>query len=81
MSLADEVRQHEHDTGSPEVQIALITEDIETVVAHLKKNKKDDSARRGLLKMVGKRRRLLGYLERTNYVRYQAILDVIGLKR
>jgi len=71
---------HEGDTGSPEVQIALITERINQLVEHLKKNKKDQSSRRGLLVLVGQRRRLLSYLERTNAKRYETLIGSLGLK-
>lgn len=70
-----EYRQHESDTGSPEVQVALITERINQLVGHLKTHKKDHSSRRGLLILVGQRKRLLDYLERTAPKRYEALVD------
>lgn len=72
---------HKTDTGSPEVQIALLTENIEKILSHLKKHSKDTHSRRGLLKMVIKRRRLLKYLEKEDSKRYKSILKKIGLKK
>ncbi|HOC91908.1 MAG TPA: 30S ribosomal protein S15 [bacterium] len=74
-------RSHESDTGSPEVQIALLSERITLLTEHLKKNKKDHSSRRGLLKMVGKRRRLLNYLARVDARRYEKIIKELGLRK
>ena len=74
-------RMSETDTGSPEVQIALLTERINHLNEHLKVNKKDHHSRRGLLKMVGKRRSLLNYLERTDIERYRAIVDKLGMRK
>lgn len=74
-------RTHENDTGSPEVQIALLTERINELTEHLKSHKKDFSSRRGLLKMVGKRNSLLKYLTRTDRERYQAIISKLGLRK
>ena len=74
-------RTHANDTGSPEVQIALLTERINHLNEHLKVNKKDHHSRRGLLKMVGKRRSLLNYLERIDIERYRAILEKLGLRK
>ncbi len=74
-------RMSETDTGSPEVQIALLTERINHLNEHMKVNKKDHHSRRGLLKMVGKRRSLLNYLERVDIERYRAILDKLGLRK
>ena len=71
----------ETDTGSPEVQIALLTERINHLNEHLKVNKKDHHSRRGLLKMVGKRRSLLNYLERTDIERYRAIVEKLGMRK
>ena len=71
----------ETDTGSPEVQIALLTERINHLNEHLKVNKKDHHSRRGLLKMVGKRRSLLNYLERTDIERYRAIGEKLGMRK
>ncbi|MBU1015159.1 30S ribosomal protein S15 [Patescibacteria group bacterium] len=74
-------KTHEGDTGSPEVQIALLTEEIGRLLTHLKKNAKDFHSKRGLLKMVAKRRSLLAYLKRENEARYNAFTKKIGLKR
>lgn len=69
------------DTGSPEVQIALLTERITELTEHLKNNKKDHHSRRGLLKMVGQRRGLLEYLRRTNVLGYRELIDRLGLRK
>ncbi len=74
-------RMSENDTGSPEVQVALLTERINHLNEHLKINKKDHHSRRGLLKMVGKRRSLLNYLERTDIQRYRAIIEKLGMRK
>ena len=74
-------KRHEVDTGSPEVQIALLTERITNLTEHLKTHKKDHHSRRGLLVMVGRRRRLLDYLKATSVERYQAIVAALGLRR
>lgn len=71
----------EKDTGSPEVQVALFTKRIQNLIEHLKKNKKDIHSRRGLLQMIGKRRRMLEYLKRKDETRYKKIIDAVGLKR
>ena len=72
---------HEGDTGSPEVQIALLTARISYLTEHLKEYKKDHHSRRGLLKMVGHRRRLIGYLYKVDIERYRAIVAKIGLRK
>jgi small subunit ribosomal protein S15 len=72
---------HEGDTGSPEVQIALLTERINHLNEHLQTNKKDHHSRRGLLKMVGKRRGLLNYLKTKDIERYRAIIEKLGLRK
>lgn len=69
------------DTGSPEVQVALLTERINVLTEHLKDNKKDHHSRRGLLKMVGKRRGLLDYLKRTDLEGYRALIAKLGLRK
>jgi small subunit ribosomal protein S15 len=69
------------DTGSPEVQIALLTERIRELTEHLKSNKKDHHSRRGLLKMVGQRRGLLEYLKKTNIEGYRALIERLGLRK
>ena len=71
----------EGDTGSPEVQIAILTARINTLTEHLKVNKKDHHSRRGLLKMVGHRRNLLGYLQKKDINRYRAIIEKLGLRK
>ncbi|NCB30935.1 MAG: 30S ribosomal protein S15, partial [Clostridia bacterium] len=73
--------RHEGDTGSPEVQIALLTERINHLNEHLKINKKDHHSRRGLLKMVGQRRGLLNYLKDKDIERYRAIIASLGLRK
>ena len=73
--------QSDKDTGSPEVQIAILTERIKVLSEHLKTHKKDNHSRRGLLQMVGKRRRLLDYLKRTDEDSYKKILKALGLKK
>jgi small subunit ribosomal protein S15 len=73
--------RHAGDTGSPEVQIALLTERIAQLAEHLKAHPKDFHSRRGLLKMVGQRRRLLAYLERTDIAAYRRLVDDLGLRR
>ena len=72
---------HDGDTGSPEVQIALLTERIKALTAHLKKNDKDSIARRGLLIQVGKRKSLLAYLERTDREAYARLIAKLGLRK
>ena len=72
---------HEGDTGSPEVQIAILTSRINTLTEHLKANKKDHHSRRGMLKMVGHRRNLLNYLQKKDINRYRAIIEKLGLRK
>ncbi|MBQ7948335.1 MAG: 30S ribosomal protein S15 [Clostridia bacterium] len=72
---------HEGDTGSPEVQIALLTYRINHLNEHLKEHKQDNHSRRGLLKMVGKRRGLLDYLKAKDIERYRAIIEALGLRK
>ncbi len=74
-------RTHEKDTGSPEVQIALLTDRINHLTEHLKTHKKDHHSRRGLLKLVGQRRRLLDYLKNKDVERYRAIIDKLGIRK
>jgi small subunit ribosomal protein S15 len=76
-----EFGENEKDTGKPEVQIALLTNRITELTEHLKINKKDHHSRRGLLKLVGQRRRLLRYLKRTDLERYRAVLAQLGLRK
>ena len=79
--IIDLHKRHEGDTGSPEVQIALLTERINDLTEHLKLHKKDHHSQRGLLKMVGRRRGLLNYLRNNSPERYQAILSKLGLRK
>ncbi len=79
--IIEEHKTHEGDTGSPEVQIALLTHRINFLTDHLRTHKKDHHSRRGLLKMVGRRRRLLRYLESKDVGRYRAVLQKLGLRR
>ena len=74
-------QQHKADTGSPEVQVALLSERISHLTEHLKNNHKDHHSRRGLLKMVGQRRALLDYLKRKDLERYKKLIDTLGLRR
>lgn len=79
--LIEEHRVHETDTGSPEVQIAVLTEEINTLNEHLRTHKKDHHSRRGLLKMVGRRKHLLTYLRNRDVVRYRDLIAKLGLRR
>lgn len=74
-------RRHDLDTGSPEVQVALLTKRIEYLTEHFKAHAKDHHSRRGLLMMVGQRRRLLEYLRRTDVGRYRTLIERLGLRR
>lgn len=80
-ALIEQYKIHEGDTGSPEVQIAILTHRINTLNEHLKNNQKDHHSRRGLLKMVGHRRNLLGYLQKKDIERYRAIIEKLGLRK
>ncbi len=80
-SLIEQYRLHEADTGSPEVQIAILTERINYLTGHLKEHKKDHHSRRGLLKMVGQRRNLLNYLRNNDIERYRTILEKLNLRK
>ena len=80
-AIINEYALHEGDTGSPEVQIALLTKRINDLTEHLKEHKKDHHSRRGLLKMVGHRRNLLGYLQKTDIERYRAIIEKLNLRK
>jgi small subunit ribosomal protein S15 len=79
--LIDKFKLHETDTGSPEVQVGLLTYRISSLTEHLKIHKKDHHSRRGLLMLVGRRRRLLNYVKHKDVNRYRAIIDTLGLKR
>ena len=80
INLANEYGKHEGDTGSAEVQIAMLTKRIKDLTEHLRANKKDEASRRGLFKMVGRRRRLMSYLRRTNYASYVELNEKLGLR-
>jgi small subunit ribosomal protein S15 len=79
--LIEEYHRHEKDTGSADVQIAILTSRISQLTEHLRANKHDESCRRGLLKMVGQRRKLLTYLRRSGYQRYLAVTERLSLRR
>lgn len=79
--IIQQYRTHESDTGSPEVQIAVLTEQINTLNEHLRTHKKDHHSRRGLLKMVGRRRNLLSYLRNKDVARYRELIQKLGLRR
>ncbi|ETT85904.1 30S ribosomal protein S15 [Viridibacillus sp. FSL R5-0477] len=79
--IISEFRVHESDTGSPEVQIAILTEEINNLNEHLRTHKKDHHSRRGLFKMVGRRRNLLKYLRENDVPRYREIITKLGLRR
>lgn len=74
-------RTHATDTGSPEVQVAILTKRINDLTEHLKTHKKDHHSRRGLLKMVGKRRNLLAYLKTKDIERYRTVIDKLGIRK
>ena len=80
-AVVDEYATHEGDTGSPEVQIALLTERIKSLTEQLRSFPKDNHSRRGLLKLVGQRRRLLAYLVRNDVDRYRTVIGSLGLRR
>lgn len=80
-AIIDANRTHENDTGSPEVQIAILTARINTLTEHLKVHPKDNHSRRGLFKMIGKRRNLLDYLARKDIERYRAIIAKLGIRK
>ena len=79
--IIQQYRAHEHDTGSPEVQIALLTNRITELTDHFKTHTKDHHSRRGLLKLVGRRRRLLDYLKRQDLERYRSTIERLGLRK
>jgi small subunit ribosomal protein S15 len=79
--VVQDYRQHEKDTGSPEIQVALLTDRINELTEHLKLHKKDQSSRRGLLKLVGRRSRLLKYLTAVDRERYQNVIARLGLRK
>jgi small subunit ribosomal protein S15 len=79
--LIETHKVHDTDTGSPEVQVAILTENIVNLTDHLRTHKKDHHSRRGLLKMVGQRRKLLAYLKNNDVRRYSALIEKLGLRR
>ncbi len=80
-TLLQKYRAHEGDTGSTEVQVALLSERIDLLIGHLREHKKDHDSRRGLLTMVGKRRRLLNFLRKESVERYQKLIADLGLRK
>jgi small subunit ribosomal protein S15 len=80
-AIIQEFRRHEQDSGSPEVQVAILSERIGYLTEHLRTHRKDHHTRRGLLKLVGQRRRLLGYLRATELARYTTLIERLGLRR
>ncbi len=81
LKILGEYCQHDNDTGSPEVQVALITNRINDLNEHFKVHKKDFHSRRGLLQLIGQRRRLLNYLKRKSLTRYQKLIGSLGLRK
>ncbi|SES68626.1 SSU ribosomal protein S15P [Natronincola peptidivorans] len=81
LTIIESYKTHDSDTGSPEVQVALLTERINHLNEHLKLHKKDYHSRRGLLKMVGKRRNLLNYVKEKNIERYRELIEKLGLRK
>jgi len=80
-TIIQDYKLHDNDTGSPEVQIALLTERIEYLTEHFKVHKKDHHSRRGLLKMVSRRRRLLNYIRKKDEDRYQSLINRLGIRK
>lgn len=80
-AIIQDFRRHEHDSGSPEVQVAILSDRIGYLTEHLRAHRKDHHTRRGLLKLVGQRRRLLGYLRATDFARYATLIERLGLRR
>ncbi len=80
-AIIQEFRRHEQDSGSPEVQVAILSNRISYLTEHLRTHRKDHHTRRGLLKLVGRRRRLLGYLRETDFARYATLIERLGLRR
>ena len=80
-AIMAEFKLHESDTGSPEVQVALLTKRINSIAGHLKEHPKDFSTRRGLLKLIGQRRRLLDYLKRKEIERYRQLIKALGIRK
>jgi small subunit ribosomal protein S15 len=80
-SVIETYQKHDNDSGSPEVQIAIFTTRINQIQAHLRENKHDHHSRRGLLKLVGQRRRMLAYLNKNDVERYRAVIASLGLRK
>ena len=80
-SIIEEYATHEGDTGSPEVQVAVLTRRISDLTEHLKSHKHDHHTRRGLMGLVGRRRRMLGYLQKVDIERYRALIERLGLRK
>ncbi|MBF0450363.1 MAG: 30S ribosomal protein S15 [Candidatus Magnetomorum sp.] len=80
-NLIEQYKLHESDTGSPEVQVAILTRRISNLTEHFKTHKKDHHSRRGLLKLVGRRRSLLNYVKSSNVNRYRSLIQSLGLRR
>ena len=81
LKLIEKYKIHKADSGSPEVQVALLTEEIKRLLLHLKKHSKDFHSKRGLLKMVAKRKKLLNYLKKEDEKRYNLLIKKVGLKK
>ena len=81
LQIITDYRTHDKDTGSPEVQIAILTNRIQYLTEHFRTHKKDNHSRRGLLKMVARRRKLLDYMKRTNLSGYEALIGRLGIRR
>jgi small subunit ribosomal protein S15 len=79
--IVERFRRHQTDTGSPEVQVALLSQRIEHLTGHFKTHVKDHHSRRGLLKLVGQRRRLLDYLKDIDFERYQSLIERLGIRK
>ena len=79
--VIDTYRTHDTDTGSPEVQVALLTKRIQELTEHFKTHKKDHHSRRGLLRLVGRRRRLLDYVKRQEFERYRTLIERLGIRK
>ncbi len=79
--IIEKHKRHDGDTGSPEVQVALLTERINHLTEHIKEHQKDHHSRRGLLKMVGQRRRILDYLKKKDLEKYRSLIKELGLRR
>lgn len=80
-NIIETFAQHDGDTGSPEVQVALLSHKIQRLTSHLEENKKDNHSRRGLLKVIAKRRRIINYLQKLDEARYKELIKKLGLKR